>query len=102
MNAPQEMALSRFILLGLGKFFRLAAICISLGLTAVLSVSIYSSERTKSAEFDARHAEAVVRRQELDLALRRQEIERDRLELEKKSQRNVGGDAPKQKKKVGG
>ncbi len=102
MSAPQEIALSRFILLGLGKFLRLAAICISLGLTAVLSVSIYSSERTKSSEFDARHAEAVVRGKELDLALRRQELEKARVELEKQSQRNVGGDAPKQKKKVGG
>lgn len=86
---------------GFGRTLRLALICITCGLTVVLSVSIYSSERTKSAEFDARHAEAVVRRQELDLALSRQELERARTELEKQNQRNIGSGDDKPKKKAG-
>lgn len=78
-------------LCGFGRMLRLALICITCGLTAVLSVSIYSSERTKSAEFDARQAEAVMRQHELDLMRKRQEVELARLDFEKQNQRNIGG-----------
>lgn len=102
MNAPQEMLLSRFILRGIGKFLALGLICITLGLTVVTSVSIYSTEETKSAEFRARQAEADVRQQEFDFKLKLKEVERLRHEVEKQNQRNIGGDAPKKKKKAGG
>jgi hypothetical protein len=101
VDAPKEVALSRFILLGIGKFLALTLICMTLGLTVVVSVSIYSTERTKSAEFDARHAEAVVRRQELDLALKRQEVERARTDFEKQNQRNIGGEIREPQKQKG-
>lgn len=88
---------------GFGRIVRLAMICITFGLTAVLSVSIYSSEQTKSAEFDARQAEADVKLHELELALRRQEVELARNEIEKLNQRNMGSgsDKPIVKKKAG-
>lgn len=90
-----------FIARGFGRFIRLALACITIGLTAVTSVSIYSTEKTKSSEFYARQAEADARRQELELALRRQDLERARVEYEKQNRRNIGGGNDKPKKKAG-
>lgn len=82
----------------LGQLIRLALVCFTLGLTTTLSVNIYSTERTKSAEFDARQAEAEVRRYELDLGKRRQEVELARIDYEKQNKRNMGsGDQEKVK-----
>lgn len=102
MSAPQEITLSQFILRGIGKFLTMGLICISLGLTVVTSVSIYSTEQTKSAEFQARQAEAAARGQELGLKLKLKEVETLRLEFERQNQRNIGGDNAKPKKKAGG